>query len=191
MVHHADTFTTLEKGSGMQQSKGFTLMELLATLAVFGILTAIAVPHGMKWLDNTRLRTAVMDLFVDLQHARMTAVKTNRNVIMAFSTDNAGGLDGTYTIFVDDGSRKATFWTRETGEKVVESGRIPPGVHLLNVSFAGGIPRTRFNPMGFPNGLGGHIYMRSQHGRHMGIHVNINGRARIVRSESGEAGTWD
>lgn len=190
MVHHADTFTALKKGPGMQQSKGFTLLELMATLAVFGILTAIAVPHGMKWLDSTRLRSAVMNLFVDLQHARMTAVKANRNVIVVFSTDNSGGPDGTYTIFVDDGSRKSTLWTREKGEKVVASGRITPGVHLLKVSFAGGVPRTRFDPMGFPNGLGGHIYMRSQHGRHMGIHVNINGRARIVRSETGEAGTW-
>jgi len=175
----------------MQQSNGFTIMELVVALAVFGILTAIALPSGMKWLDNTRLRTAVMDLFVDLQHARMTAVKTNRNVIVAFSTDNIGRFDGTYTIFVDDGRRKSTLWTRETGEKVVESGQISPGVYLLKVSFAGGIPRTRFDPMGFPNGLGGHIYMRSQHGRHMGIHVNINGRARIVWSDSGEAGTWD
>lgn len=181
----------LKKGLYMQPSKGFTLLELLAALAICGILAAIATPHVLTWMDNTRLRSAVMDLFADLQHARLVAVRVNRNVIVDFNTDEDGQVNGRYTIFVDDASRKSTLWTREAGERVVRSGRIPPGVRLLRVSFAGGVPRTRFNPMGFPNGLGGHIYMRNQHGRNLGIHVNINGRSRIVRSASGEPGTWD
>ena len=175
----------------MRQPRGFTLLELLATLAVCGILSAIALPHVTQWLDNARLRNTVMDLFVELQNARMTAVSKNRNVIVAFNTDNHGIVDGTYTIFVDNGSQKSTMWTHEMDETVVRSGKIPSGVYLLKVSFAGGIPRTRFNPMGFPNGFGGHIYMRNQQGRYMGIHVNINGRPRIVRSASGKPGTWE
>ena len=175
----------------MRQPKGFTLLELLVILAVCGILSAIALPHMAQWRDNTRLRTSVMDLFVELQHARMAAVRNNRNVIVAFNTDNLGVVDGTYTIFVDDGSQKSTMWTHEMGETVLRSGKILPGVQLLKVSFAGGVPRTRFSPMGFPNGFGGHVYMRNQQGRYMGIHVNINGRPRIVRSDSGEAGTWE
>ena len=178
-------------GFGMQPSKGFTLLELLVVLAVCGILTAIGTPHVLTWMDNTRLRSAVMGLFTDLQHARMVAVRVNRNVVVAFNTDEDGQVDGTYTIFVDDGKRKSTLWTREAGERLVRLGRVPPGVHLSKVSFAGGIPRTRFGPMGFPNGLGGHVYMRNQQGRNMGIHVNINGRSRIVSSDSGDPGTWD
>jgi prepilin-type N-terminal cleavage/methylation domain-containing protein len=174
----------------MKKPKGFTLLELLVVLAICGILSVIAVPHGLKWLDNTRLRTAAMDLFADLQHARITAARTNRNVILVFNTDQQGMLDGTYSIFVDNGRQKSTIWTHEPDEVVLRSGSIPPGVHLVKVSFAGGVPKTRFNPMGFPNGFGGHIYMRSQCGNYMGIHVNINGRPRIVRSDSGEAGTW-
>ena len=175
----------------MQPSRGFTLLELLVTLAVCGILVAIATPHVLTWMDNTRLRSAVMGLFAELQHARLVAVRVNHNVIVAFNTDENGEVNGTYTIFVDDGSRNSTLWTREAGEQVVRSGSVPPGVHLADVSFAGGVPRTRFDAMGFPNGLGGHIYMHNQHGRHMGIHVNINGRFRIVSSDSGEPGTWE
>ena len=174
----------------MQTQKGFTLLELLVTVAICGILSAIAVPHVIKWLDNTRLRSSVMELFTDIQHARMTAVKTNRNVILVFNTTHQGMVDGTYTIFVDNGSQRSTIWTREADEKVLKSGRIQPGVRLIKVSFAGGVPKTRINPMGFPNGFGGHIYMRNQHGRHMGIHVNINGRPRIVQSAGGKPGTW-
>ena len=175
----------------MQKPKGFTLLELLVALAICGIMSVIALPHVVKWLDNTRLRTTVMDLFMDLQHARMMAAKTNRNVILVFNTDKQGMVDGTYIIFVDNGRHRSTVWTHEADETVLRSGRILSGVHLVKVSFAGGVPKTRFNPMGFPNGFGGHIYMRNQHGKHMGIHVNINGRPRIVQSDSGEAGTWD
>jgi len=175
----------------MKKPNGFTLLELLVTLSICGILSAIAVPQVGKWLDNTRLRNAVLNLIVDLQYARTMAVKVNRNVIVTFNTDDDGVVDGTYAIFVDNGSRRTTLWTREPDEIVVKSDRIPPGVHLFKVSFAGGVPKTRFNPMGFPNGFGGHVYMRNQHGRYLGIHVNINGRPRMVRSEKGEAGTWE
>ena len=174
----------------MQKPKCFTLFELLITLAICGILSAIAVPHVLKWMDNARLRNAVMDLFVDLQYARTMAARANRNVILVFNTDDQGMVDGSYAFFVDNAARQSTIWTRESDEKVLRSAKIPPGVHLAKVSFAGGVPRTRFNPMGFPNGFGGHIYMRSQHGKYMGIHVNINGRPRIVTSDSGEPGTW-
>jgi len=175
----------------MQHPKGFTLLELLVTLAVCGILAAIAVPHVGKWLDNTRLRNAVVNLSVDLQHARMVAAKTNRNVIVTFDADENGVVDGTYVIFVDDGHSRSSLWTHETNETVVKSGRAPPGVNLFNASFAGGVPKTRFNPMGFPNGFGGHVYMRNQQGRYMGVHVNINGRPRIVKSDTGKPGTWE
>lgn len=174
----------------MQKPNGFTLLELLVTLAVFGILAAISIPNVGKWLDNTRLRTAVVNLSVDLQHARMMAAKINRSVIVTFDADDNGLVDGTYVIFVDNGHSRSTLWSRETDETVVKSGRVPPGVRLFNASFAGGVPKTRFNPMGFPNGFGGHVYMSNQQGRYLGIHVNINGRPRIVKSNSGKPGTW-
>ncbi len=175
----------------MKQNKAFTILELVVTLAILGTLSGIAIPQVGKWLRNARLHSAAIDLFVDIQHARMVAVKENRNVIVTFDPDGDGALDGTYVVFVDNGHSKSALWTREIDERIVRKGSLPPGVQLLKASFAGGVPKTRFNHMGFPNGLGGHVYMCSKPGAYMGIHVNINGNPRIVKSDNGETGTWN
>ena len=175
----------------MAAHRGFTLIELMVTLAVIAILAAVATPQVGRWMQNTKLKTGVIDLLVAIQHVRMLAVKEDRNLVLTFDPDGDGRLDGTYTAFVDNGGGLPGLWTREADERIATSGRVPPGVSLIEASFAGGVPRIRFNQLGLPNGLGGHVYMKNKVGRYMGIHVNINGSARIVRSPSGEKGTWE
>jgi hypothetical protein len=92
---------------------------------------------------------------------------------------------------VDNGHSRATFWSREPDEKIIQAGRISADVFLHDVSFAGGIPRMRYDPLGLPNGLGGHIYLTNTRNRYLGIHVNITGSPRIVESKDGSRGSWD
>ena len=175
----------------MRPNDGFTLIELLTVISILGILMALSIPNLKGWQTNRQLRIATTHVYHALQHARLCAVKENKKVIVSFDPHGNRKITGDYIVFVDNGLDRQTFWTRDPDEKIVQRGRIPEGIELHDVSFAGGIPRIRYDPMGLPNGFGGHVYLTNSQKRYLGVHVNITGSPRIVRSEDGMRGTWD
>jgi prepilin-type N-terminal cleavage/methylation domain-containing protein len=66
--------------------KAYTLIEILVTLAIIGILTVIAVPQTQVWIDHYRLNGAVRLVWGDLQSAKMTAIKNNQSITVTFSS---------------------------------------------------------------------------------------------------------
>jgi prepilin-type N-terminal cleavage/methylation domain-containing protein len=174
----------------MRYRSGFTLVELLTTLAIISTICVMAIPNFLHLMDNRKLSGAVMDLMAVVQHARIRAAREFADVVINFDPDGDGQLNGEYLVFVDNGLDPKTRWTREPDEMIIHRGSMPSGIEMQNVSFAGGVPRTRFNAMGFPNGLGGHVYLCNTRQTYLGIHVNLNGNPRVVRSDSGEKGTW-
>ena len=54
---------------------GFTILELLFALAITGTLTTIAVPQGLRALDDFRTRAAARYLAQRLGDARLSAIK--------------------------------------------------------------------------------------------------------------------
>ena len=174
----------------MRSSPGFTLIELIICIAIVAIFSSVATPGVLTWIDHRKLTAATADIWILLQQARIAAAKEHATVVINFDPDADGTLDGHYTAFVDNGSGSLTLWTREADERILKQSTLPPGVRFHGVSFAGGIPRTRFNSRGFPNGLGGHVYLCNRRNQYMGVHLNLNGNARIVQSKSGEKGTW-
>lgn len=61
-----------------KHTKGFTLTELLAVIAILGILVLISIPAMGEWIRRARVRAATDQLTVDLRAARYIAV-TNRS----------------------------------------------------------------------------------------------------------------
>ena len=99
-------------------NRGFTLFEVIVVIVLAGIIAAIAIPSFFMWLPNIRFRQASSDFFVDLQMAKIEAVKRNVNVGVEF-TLAAGGCPalgdpvpvnnrGSYIVFVDDGAGGGT-----------------------------------------------------------------------------------
>jgi type IV fimbrial biogenesis protein FimT len=107
----------------MRASRGFTLTELMLTLAVAGVLAAVAVPNMRTFVQNNRLSGASNDLLRSFQMARSEAIKRQLNVVVCASTQPAdvhpvcsyGAFNG-WVVFED----KNNNWQADDDETVVE-----------------------------------------------------------------------
>jgi type IV fimbrial biogenesis protein FimT len=92
----------------MKKKDGFTMIELLVTIIVFGVLASIAIPGFSRWLPNYRLKGAARDVYSNLQLAKMGAVKDRGEWAVVFDTANnryqlvSSGADGAYGTGGDD-----------------------------------------------------------------------------------------
>ena len=68
---------------------GFTLLELLITIAVLAILLALAVPMFTSTINNNRLSAQANELVTSLQLANSEAVRRNARITVCPSTDGA------------------------------------------------------------------------------------------------------
>src|SRR6266480_3132072 len=66
--------------------KGITLIELVITLTVLGILALAAIPSVITFVQNHRLASTADQLAVMLQYARSEAIKRNTNVYVSFTS---------------------------------------------------------------------------------------------------------
>ena len=60
--------------------RGFTLVELLITVTILGVLLALGVPEFNNFMGNTRLRSAAESFSTSLQVAKSAAASRNRPV---------------------------------------------------------------------------------------------------------------
>jgi type IV fimbrial biogenesis protein FimT len=70
-----------------QRIRGFTLVELMVTIALLAILLFAAVPSFTQWSRNNQLRSTTESLQNGLRLARTQAMTSNRQVV--FSLTNA------------------------------------------------------------------------------------------------------
>jgi len=74
--------------------KGFTLIEVIITMAIASILTTIAIGGYLSWKPGYVFRGAVSQVRGDLQQAKMRAVETRRQCRVVFSTNGYQLEDG-------------------------------------------------------------------------------------------------
>jgi type IV fimbrial biogenesis protein FimT len=77
---------------------GFSLIELIITLVVAGVLVGVAIPSFKNYIANTRLPTTTNDFITAISFARSEAIKRSalvRIVAIAPTADNewGGGWD--------------------------------------------------------------------------------------------------
>jgi type IV fimbrial biogenesis protein FimT len=115
--------------------RGFTLLELMITIAVAAVLAAIAVPNMRDFMRNNRLTAASNDLLHSFQLARSEAVK-RLNVVAVCASANpmaanpacSNGAFSGWITFQDSNNN----WGLDAGEEILQRQVVADGVTVVN-----------------------------------------------------------
>lgn len=83
---------------------GFTIIELMVTVAIAGILAAYGLPELRILINNQRVRGVTTDLVASLIYARSEAIKRNAQVSLV---PNGGSWAAGWTVQVGTSTLKA------------------------------------------------------------------------------------
>lgn len=86
----------LTPSSDSHRSRGFTLIELVVTIALMTVLFGLAVPAFGEWIRNARVRTAADALQNGVRTAQAEALRRNRQVVFFLTNAQpAAGISAT------------------------------------------------------------------------------------------------
>jgi type IV fimbrial biogenesis protein FimT len=74
------------------RQRGFTMTELMVTVGIAAILTAVAAPPLMAMIASQRVKTATFDLYSAMSYARSEAIK--RNAVVTITPRNGAFSNG-------------------------------------------------------------------------------------------------
>lgn len=155
----------------MRQKDGFTLLELMVTVAIVALLSAMAVVGYTFLIEGAKLTTAANDLKGDLELAKLTAVKRHVTVLAYF--DDGVGQSGGYTLSVNTkGGEKIL--TRTMPEKVALTGVITP---------------IGFSPLGIASATGQAMVKKTDNSQYKRVTVSAAGNVKLERSSDGS--NWE
>jgi Tfp pilus assembly protein FimT len=140
---------------------GYTLFDVLASVLLTAVLSAVAVPQLSALRAQFDLQTTARAIAVNLQRARMKAVGENRFCRVVFA-------DGSY---VRQCSDDGVLFTNDGTSTV-----LPPGTAFVNT--LGGLPRPTFNRLGTTAGDAS-ITVSNRLGQRKVVRINALGRITL------------
>lgn len=156
----------------MRRTDGFTVIELMMTIGIVAIITAISVPAYMKWIPKYKLRNDLINMKADFEQAKMISKRENICVDVIF-------VDNAYTIFKNNGNGSHSCNTKlDDDEMIIEYQPLSPGITFEKISFAAGSKNARFRGNGYAKM--GNIILKSYNGvQSKKIIISMLGRVRI------------
>jgi prepilin-type N-terminal cleavage/methylation domain-containing protein len=135
----------------VRSPKGFTLIELIMTLIILGIILAIALPSYLQWRQSLAYRTTARGVVAALREARSLAITSNQSHWVIFDSVNRRYRLADYTT-----------WTS-----------LAPDVSL----FTGATTTIQYNPNG--TSTGGTISVQDLEGTQR-FQIVVNSTGRVV-----------
>ena len=169
----------------MQRHRGFTLIELVTTVAILGILAGVGTPSMLTLVERQRASAAVGSLMAHAAQARMTAITQRHDAVLCPSADGRRcdpGHDwsGGWILFADeDGNRKP-----DSPDDILRVDQDPTSRHLRVVSTRGR-QQLRYQPDGRSAGTNLTISICNHRSEVLArVIVNNAGRPRSERPAS-------
>lgn len=78
-----------------RRGKGFTIIELMTTVAILSIVLALAVPSFTEWIRNNQVRTVSDSLQNGLRTAQAESLRRNRQVVFYLTNARVQAINGT------------------------------------------------------------------------------------------------
>ncbi|MCG6980639.1 MAG: prepilin-type N-terminal cleavage/methylation domain-containing protein [Deltaproteobacteria bacterium] len=174
-------------------AKGFTLKELLVSLAVVSVAIVWGLPHLVDIIPNYRLITAARSLVVQIHRAKLRALSHSATYYLDFDLDGDGDLASEDCFLWGDRNGNRRKELLEKSEMVLDL-ELFPKIHLkaypaelggpkrgpnntaINAGDGDGVSfaqnRIKFNPAGTCST--GTIYLHNSNGRTLAIRLRYN-----------------
>lgn len=173
----------------VNRKAGFTLLEVVIVMAMIAILSSVAVVSMAFYIPSLRLKSAAQDINVQIQKARLEAIRTSQRCGVKFF-HTIDGIMYAPVIWLEDNTNDEP----DAGEKIIyrmEVSEEAPGLRAMrqyggiryNNAFGGdgvtfGDNKIVFNRRGMSD-KSGSIYLYNARGQTRQVLVTLGGAVRV------------